>query len=704
LAGTSLRLEIRGGASNAEADLTPWQTLAAGDARSSDGALALESVVPFPAGMAYVQLRATLASTVNNASPILSEIALVALDATRGPSRQASGVRAPAPYGPATLTAPPRIVLRETWGAPEPGQTIVRAAPKGIILHQIGSDDVVDPLPFLRALAAYDIETLAWDDMPFHFIIDRDGTIYAGRSGGPTARVSRFAGGDTAIHVALIGASAATSGQQAALPGLLAWLGQAYDIPPSGQHAVSVNGGQPAPRQNIVAHGELAPDAADRADLLRALAEQMRRDADGATVRARWYFAEGNSFNFAERLAALNPSGRETRVTFSLLRQPGPAVVRDAVVPAGGRADLIVNDIFNDTTDVPAIVESNAPVIAERFMTFGNDITATPGVQRPSRVWYFAEGSTEGDSKTYLILFNPQSADVSATIMYMQGDGATAQQNVRIPPLQRVVVTVGDALPGRAFGARVIAGQPIVAERTMVFGPGSTSSSGGVTTAPGVVTLSKRWYFAEGTTQAPFRTSILVLNPNAQATNVSVTFLTDSGTSLTRKYAVPATTRLAINVNEVVPELGIATTVVADRPVAAERAMYWANPGSTNVYGMANAGAVEPGFTWRFADGRTSDTYQQYLLLSNPNRNPARVTVEFVLADGRKVTEALPPLAAGSRYTMAVHQYYPGQGAIASTVQSTQPIVVERALYLGAPGTDANRGGASALGVPQEQP
>ena len=60
----------------------------------------------------------------------------------------------------------------------------------------------------------------------------------------------------------------------------------------------------------------------------------------------------------------LNPSGGIANVRFNLLRQPGPAVVRDATVPAGGRADLLVNDQFNDTTDVPAIIESNAPVVA----------------------------------------------------------------------------------------------------------------------------------------------------------------------------------------------------------------------------------------------------------------------------------------------------------------------------------------------------
>jgi hypothetical protein len=61
-------------------------------------------------------------------------------------------------------------------------------------------------------------------------------------------------------------------------------------------------------------------------------------------------------------------------------------------------------------------------------------------------------------------------------------------------------------------------------------------------------------------------------------------------------------------------------------------------------------------------------------------------------------------MAGGSRYTLAAHQLYPGQVALAATVRSTQPIVAERSLYPGAPGSADNRGGATALGVPEVAP
>jgi hypothetical protein len=692
---TSLTLEVRAGTT--EDALGDWYTLAAGDARSQsdDGALALESIIPFPNASTFVQFRATFNTTIANASPVLNEITFKYLSSTSGPARPSGLPRIPAPYGAATLTPPPRIIQRNTWSS-EVTTPVTRQQPRAILLHQIGATGLAEPLPYLRALAAFDTQVLGWDDLPFHFIVDQEGTIYEGRSGGPTALVPRLSGGDAAIHVALIGNGTPPAAQQDALSGLLAWLCQAYDIAPRGQHSVAQTSGTPAIRPNIAWHSEVVSEAADPPVDLRSTVGTIRDRADEATIRARWYFAEGNVQNYSERISVLNPSANSARVVFKLLRQPGPTVERSVTLAPGARTDLVVNQEFNDTTDVPAIVESNAPVIAERYMDFTSDITAGPGVSQPSRVWYFAEGDTTANHQTYLLLFNPQEVDVAATITYMKADGTTVTQSTRIPARRRTVVIASDTLRAVRFGARVIASAPIVAERTMIFGSGSSLNSGGVHSAPGIVTLSRRWYFAEGTTQAPFQMSMLVLNPNAQSTNVAVTFLTPDGTSLTRRYAVPPTSRLSINVNEVVPDLGVATTVDADRPVAVERAMYWRDEG----LGTVAAGAIAPAFTWRFADGRTSDDFQEYLLISNPNKNQARVDVEFILADGSRAKQSVL-MPGGSRYTVAVHQLYPGQSAIAATVRATQPVVAERSLFPGTPSTATNRGGATSLGVPE---
>ncbi|NJL33390.1 MAG: hypothetical protein HC893_05445 [Chloroflexaceae bacterium] len=196
-----------------------------------------------------------------------------------------------------------------------------------------------------------------------------------------------------------------------------------------------------------------------------------------------------------------------------------------------------------------------------------------------------------------------------------------------------------------------------------------------------------------------------------------VTFMTPDGTSLTRRYALPPTTRLRVDVNEIVPELGVAIIVQSDRPLAAERALYFTSTIPTTaenmetltdtdalpqvipaLVGTISTGADEAAYTWYFPDGTTVDT-NQYLLLSNPSRGQARVTVEFLLSDGSRPTETLL-MPANSRFTLPVHELHADEPALAMIVRSTQPIVAERSLFPDAgPGAG---GGSTMLGVPSE--
>ncbi|MCS6840304.1 MAG: DUF5719 family protein [Roseiflexus sp.] len=698
--GTTLTLEIRGGP--APDQWGPWQSLATSElrARAIPDAFATEGVRPLPPDTRALQFRATFSTTVPNASPVLNDVSISYFDTSVGPPRAIDAV--PATGGPATLTVPPKVFVRTSWagGAPRAYRG-PRLAPQGIVLHQVGADALDDPLPFLRALAAYHEQTLGLNDVAYHYIIGRDGAIYEGRTGGPTASVAELSGG-AAVHIALIGEGAPPAPQLDALRALLAWLCDAYRIEPTGQRILKVHSSHVV-GPTIAAHSDLAPAAGDPSNALRDLLPQIRQSASAAIVRSRWFFAEGNPRDYEERLAVLNPGATPANVRFIIVRQPGVEVIRETTLAPGARASLVINQIFNDTPNAPAIIEANAPIIAERFMNFGADLSVQPGIVRPSRVWYFAEGSTEGDKRTFLVLFNPQSDLVGARVLLITNNGTTFvyppfdSEPVTLLPRQRTVIVMGDLLPNASFGMRVTASQPIVAERTMIFGPGSTLTSGGMHISPGITELSREWHFAEGTTAPPFRMSLLVVNPNGDRANVTVRFLTPDGTSLARRYAIPPLARLSIDVNEVVPELGVATTIISDRPVAAERALYWRN----GAAGTAGPGVTAPAYAWRFADGRTSGDYQQYLLISNPSRSPARIDVAFILADGSGASRSLV-MPAGSRYTMAVHELFPDQTTISATVRATQPVVAERSIYAGPPASASNRGGETSPGVPDE--
>ena len=696
--GTTLTLELRGGPAPDQPG--PWQPLTAGElrARSTPDAFAIEGVRPLSSDTRVLQFRATFSTTVPNASPILSDVSISYFDTSAGPPRAINAV--PAVGGPATLTVPPKLFPRTSWAGGNPrAYRGPSEAPQGIVLHQIGADALDDSLPFLRALAVYHEQTLGLNDTVYHYIIGRDGAIFEGRSGGPTASVAELSGG-AAVHIALIGEGAPPAAQFDALRALLAWLCDAYRLEPSGQRVITLNGSSVV-GPTIAAHSDLAPSAGDPSNALRDALPQIRQSVSAAMVRSRWFFAEGNPRDYEERLAVLNPGSEPATVRFIIVRQPGVEVIRETTVAPGARANLVINQVFNDIPDAPAIVESNAPIIAERFMNFGADLSLQPGVVHPSRVWYFAEGSTEGDKRTFLVLFNPQSEPVGARVLLITNDGTTFvyppfdSEPVVLLPRQRTVIVMGDLLPNASFGMRVTASQPIVAERTMIFGPGSTLTSGGMHISPGMTELSREWHFAEGTTAPPFRMSLLVLNPNGDRVNVTVRFLTPDGTSLARRYAIPPLARLSIDVNDVVPELGVATTIIADRPVAAERALYWRN----DAAGTAGPGVMAPAYSWRFADGRTGGDYQQYLLISNPSRSQARIDVTFILADGSRASRSLV-MPAGSRYTMAVHELFPDQTIISATVRATQPVVVERSIYAGPPAAATNRGGETSPGVP----
>lgn len=704
---TTLALEVRGRRPLADnetladaAGWSDWQPIDAGDARSQkdDGAYAGPDVLAFAKGSTYLQLRITFTSNVARASAILSSVNVSYLDAAQGVAASPGLPRGPLLYGPETLTPRPTLVLRSTWSARNSVPRPERATPRGIILHQIEKPGGVgDATSILRALATYQTEVLGWDDLSYHYVIDESGILYEGRLGGPASLVPRLAGGDTAIHIALIGSLGEQPSPEAqgTLVNLLAWLGQAFNIPPEGQHAVIAAGAR-AQRANIAGHNEAAPEARDPGQPLRDLLPQLRSRADQSTIRARWYFPEGNIRDYSERLVFFNPTGTQANATVTLLNtETNPATPISRVVPVLGerRADLAVNDllgtnVLSSTTSLPTIVESSVPLIAERTLGLTTDIGGGPGINQLSRVWYFAEGSTEGDFRTFLVLFNPQTSSVAATITYMKSDGSVVTQQEQIPAQQRLVVTVGDTLLGFGFGVRIVASQPIAAERTMRFGADGV----GLHIGRGINKLATRWYFAEGTTEAAFQMRLLLLNPNKQTANTTISFLKPDGKKETRRYAIPATTRLVVNVNDVVPDLGVATMVDADRPLAVERALYFRD----GQAGMVSAGATTPAFTWRFAEGRSQDaTY--FLLFSNPNERAASVQVNFVFADGAPSTQqiTMPP---NSRYTMAVHEMYPNETAIAATVRATQPIVAERSFFPGS----GERGGLSSLGVPGE--
>jgi hypothetical protein len=89
----------------------------------------------------------------------------------------------------ATVALPAWVRPRDAWGAAAPVQPYVTHTPTGVSLHHTGVTWNGDPPPeqYLRNVQAFHVGPVReWEDIAYHFLIDLDGRVWAGRP--PTVR------------------------------------------------------------------------------------------------------------------------------------------------------------------------------------------------------------------------------------------------------------------------------------------------------------------------------------------------------------------------------------------------------------------------------------------------------------------------------------------------------------------------------------
>ncbi len=692
---TQLTLEVRGRAGfppdggGSDDGWSEWRTLEAGDATTATipGRPATPDVLDFAPDTTTLQLRATFDSVLLNASAVLEDITLVYLNTTQGPPTSPGLPAVAADSAPSTTTSAPQMVRRATWTAFDERASVLFAPPNGVILHQIAtSADFTDTLPLLRALLQYQRDSLQWDDLSYHYLIDQQGTLYQGRLGGPAAVVPRLAGGDTVVHVALIAPAeeAPSDAATATLVALLAWLADAYGFDPQGTHELAVGGGVSgtvSERPNIAAHSEVVPVAPDPSQPVLDAIPAVRLQADQSFVRSQWFFGDVDTNTYTQQFAFRNLRDEDATVTlrfFDGSDDPPSAVL---TVPANSNSTFIADDAVPETVNLAAIIEANRELVVDKTLALPTDISITNGVAELSRTWYFAEVANNATTNTVLVLFNPQDTTTDVVITYMRENGRLSTQQLTVPARQRVTLDTGDIIPNQGAGIALAATQPVLAERTTRTG----SNAGGVHNSPGMTQLSQTWYFADGSTQEPYEMALALLNPNQQSAVATVTYLTPDGTAATRRYALPASTRLLVGVNEFVPDLSVASVVDADRPIAVERVLSF--PPSVVLEGnepperisIITPGIDDTAFEWQFPPAPTIEA-NQFLLVGNPGRFQTRVTVDLVLTDGSTTSTTLV-MPASSRATLAIHDVAPGEAAVSMSLRSVQPIVAERSVF-----------------------
>ncbi len=211
----------------------------------------------------------------------------------------------------------------------------------------------------------------------------------------------------------------------------------------------------------------------------------------------------------------------------------------------------------------------------------------------------------------------------------------------------------------------------------------------------GVTAPSTEWFLAEGATGTFFETFVLIANPNSAAADVTVTYVTETGQTVTRNKSVPANARLTVNIeaegSATIANAAVATRVQSTIPVVVERAQYWPNAPSQWLEAHNAFGVTAAGQAWGLAEGQTGrfEVANSYILLANNTSNAATVTIDFIREVDLPVTRTFT-VPANSRFSVSVG---PGnlvpelnEERFGAVVTSTVPIVVERALYWNANG------------------
>lgn len=301
---------------------------------------------------------------------------------------------------------------------------------------------------------------------------------------------------------------------------------------------------------------------------------------------------------------------------------------------------------------------------------------SAPGVRIVSTFWrgsgYGGYVSASGTSAAA-----PHVSGVAALIRSVNPD-LTSGQIQRI--LQETADDLGASGKDPYYGTgRVNAYKAVLAAKPAAVPPTPATPARAPSTPAPVATPATVpktvWYFAEGSTLAPFDLWLLLQNPNASGISAKVTYMKRDGSQQSQEVWLPPASRKSIFVNQLVPETEVSMKVESDSLLFAERALFFRTDGHASV------GVAAPSTRWYMAEGSTRRDFDTRILLQNPSDTQANVNVSFLTSGGQKgeVLLAMPP---NSWRSLNVNQVVP-DAEVSTVVSSDQPILAERAMYFG---------------------
>ncbi|MBN2168860.1 MAG: IPT/TIG domain-containing protein [Actinobacteria bacterium] len=296
--------------------------------------------------------------------------------------------------------------------------------------------------------------------------------------------------------------------------------------------------------------------------------------------------------------------------------------------------------------------------------------------------FYFAEGTTRPGFEEWLCLMNPNSGEAIAQITYMFADGSAPYvKDYPVAADSRFTIDVNNEIgAGKDVSVKVDSNKDIVAERPQYFNYKNAWTGGH--DVIGLDAPKNSFYFAEGTTRPGFEEWLCLMNPNAVAAAVDVTYMFGDGSAPeVRSYQVAGNSRYTIDVNsEIGAGKDVSVKVESGSGIVAERPQYFnyknAWSGGHDVIGLDT-----PKNSFYFAEGTTRPGFEEWLCLMNPNTNGATARVTYMFGDGSAPYIEDYQLGANSRYTIDVNNEVGTGKDVSVKIDSDLDIIVERPQY-----------------------
>ena len=422
------------------------------------------------------------------------------------------------------------------------------------------------------------------------------------------------------------------------------------------------------------------------------------------STQSTWYLAEGSTaWGFFTSIQIENPNSEDVTAKVTYMTAEGEVARPDITLPAMSQTTLRPGDYDLRNTDFSTKVEcKEGKIIAvDRTMSwhlggYGNVAGHhnSIGVNSPNTTWYLPEGSSAWGFETWLLIQNPNQQEATCQVTYMiEGVGPQTFEK-RVPAQSRATYNMAEDVGEQDASIKVESNLPVITERSMYIlaQRGDTEGRHGGSDSIGATTAAKDYYLAEGSTGWGFTTYILIQNPNKTEAEVTITYMTNTGQVSDEPFKLPAEGRKTICVNDTHPNMDLSTWVHADKPIVAERAMYW-RAASQAPLGMHDSiGMTGPHKKFYLPDGETffepeleNFLIETFTLVQNPNDSHVQVRISYLTDTGEWNAVFTDMLLPNSRRTYNMASVLGTAGTRAAImVECLSPgkkIMVERSMY-----------------------